>query len=34
VVVVTSDRAVVADVIRKSGVRAVASAALVRLLAR
>ena len=34
VVVVTSDRAVVADVVRKAGVRAVASAALVRLLAR
>ncbi len=34
VVVVTSDRAVVADVTRKAGVRAVASAALVRLLAR
>ncbi len=34
VVVVTSDRAVVTDVIRKAGVRAVASAALVRLLGR
>lgn len=34
VVVVTSDRAVVADVTRKAGVRAVAAGALVRLLAR
>ena len=34
VVVVTSDRAVVTDVTRKAGVRAVAAAALVRLLAR